>query len=69
MGMMKTLIGLALLLAFQDKPGKRPPDNPPKVGADAPNFKLKTLGNPDKEVELASFKDKRPVVLIFGSYT
>jgi peroxiredoxin len=65
---MKTIILLSLLLA-QDKRGQMPPDRAPKVGDDAPNFKLKMLGAPDKEVELASFKDKKPVLLVFGSYT
>lgn len=39
-----------------------------QVGVDAPGFKLKTADG-KKEVELASFKGKRPVVLVFGSYT
>ncbi len=48
-------------------PGSRP-DPAPALGAHAPNFKLKTLEG-DREVELASFKGRRPVVLVFGSYT
>ena len=62
----------AALIVAQDKPGDKkgmPKDRAPKVGDAAPHFKLKTLGAPDKEVELSSFKDKKPVVLIFGSYT
>ena len=39
----------------------------PEVGQPAPDFKLKLLDG--KEVQLASFKDKKPVVLIFGSCT
>ena len=39
-----------------------------KVGAEAPDFKLKSVDG-KKEVELGSFKGKRPVVLVFGSYT
>lgn len=39
-----------------------------KVGAEAPGFQLKTVDG-KKEVDLASFKGKRPVVLVFGSYT
>lgn len=44
------------------------PDTAPKVGSEAPNFKLKVLDG-DKELELSSFKGKKPVVLVFGSYT
>lgn len=39
-----------------------------KVGDEAPGFKLKSADG-KKEVDLASFKGKRPVVLVFGSYT
>lgn len=38
------------------------------VGQEAPNFKLKALGK-DEYFELKSMRGKRPVVLIFGSYT
>jgi peroxiredoxin len=62
--------GLALALAA---PGAaqtkdRPRQGNLNVGDPAPNFKLKS---PDgkREVELASFKGKKPVVLVFGSYT
>lgn len=57
---------LALTAASQDQ---RPKDAAPKAGIQAPDFKLKTLGDPDKEIHLSSFKDKKPVLLIFGSYT
>lgn len=39
-----------------------------RVGDAAPNFTLPVL-NKTQEVTLASFKNKKPVVLIFGSYT
>jgi hypothetical protein len=39
-----------------------------QVGQSAPPFSLKTV-NGDGEVRLDSFLGKRPVVLIFGSYT
>ncbi len=48
--------------------GRRGPDKAPKVGDDAPNFKLKSLDG-KRETELATFKGEKPVVLIFGSYT
>jgi hypothetical protein len=44
-------------------------DAAPKVGDDAPRFTLKMLDDKSKEVELAGFFGKRPVVLFFGSYT
>lgn len=43
-------------------------DAAPEVGSVAPNFKLKTVDG-SREVDLASFKGKKPVVLVFGSYT
>lgn len=39
-----------------------------KVGDSAPTFKLKSLDG-KSETNLASFRGKKPVVLIFGSYT
>ena len=39
-----------------------------KVGDIAPTFKLKSLDG-KSETDLADFKHKKPVVLIFGSYT
>ncbi len=43
-------------------------DNAPKTGDAAPSFKLSTLDGED-ETDLESFRDKKPVVLFFGSYT
>jgi len=40
----------------------------PEVGSDAPDFKLPCLGNAE-QVQLSSFRGRRPVALIFGSYT
>ena len=39
-----------------------------KVGQMAPDFALKTKEQ-DKTVTLSSFRGKKPVVLVFGSYT
>jgi hypothetical protein len=39
-----------------------------KEGQKAPDFKLKLIGS-KKTVKLSSFKGKKPVVLVFGSYT
>jgi hypothetical protein len=51
--------------------GRRPPDNAPKQGSAAPDFTLYRLDDPQQKspVKLSSFKGKKPVVLIFGSYT
>jgi len=39
-----------------------------KVGDTAPDFRLK-MNDGSREVQLSSFRGKRPVVLVFGSYT
>ena len=43
-------------------------DPTPAIGERAPNFQLEALDG-GRDVELASFKGSKPVVLIFGSYT
>jgi hypothetical protein len=35
----------------------------------APDFTLRTAQNRSRRVTLASYRDQRPVVLVFGSYT
>lgn len=40
----------------------------PKEGEIPPDFNLKLMGSEEK-VSLSSFKGKRPVALVFGSYT
>ncbi len=40
----------------------------PKEGEIPPDFTLKQLGS-DNTVQLSSFRDQRPVALVFGSYT
>ena len=40
----------------------------PKEGDVPPDFNLKRMGSEEK-VRLSSFKGKRPVALVFGSYT
>ena len=69
---MKSILTTSLILflctstAFAQR-GRR--DRSPKVGDKAPNFKAKVIGA-DKHVELKDMlKKKKPVVLIFGSYT
>ncbi len=41
---------------------------PPAVGQSAPDFSLKTLDGKET-IALSQFRGKKPVVLIFGSYT
>jgi hypothetical protein len=40
----------------------------PAVGADAPDFKLPRVGG-NEQVQLSFFRGRKPVALIFGSYT
>ena len=40
----------------------------PEIGSDAPDFKLPRLGS-SEQVQLSSFRGRKPVALIFGSYT
>jgi hypothetical protein len=40
----------------------------PAIGLDAPDFKLPRLGGTE-QVQLSSFRGRKPVALIFGSYT
>jgi cytochrome oxidase Cu insertion factor (SCO1/SenC/PrrC family) len=78
---MKASLGILLTIMLlasgdaasaQQRPGRRAGDlrmpDTLRVGDVAPDFKLKTM-NGSREVTLSSFKGKRPVVLIFGSYT
>ena len=41
----------------------------PNVGDKAADFELPLLGDLERTVRLSDFRDKRPVALIFGSYT
>jgi hypothetical protein len=66
---MKTAM-LALFLALPAAAWAQRREGALKVGDDAPNFKAKVIGE-KTEVELKKVieKEKKPVVLIFGSYT
>ncbi|MBI5686548.1 MAG: hypothetical protein HZC54_15880 [Verrucomicrobia bacterium] len=74
---MKTSLGVLLTLALlvagaasgQQRHGGdlRMPDTL-RVGDAASDFKLKTKDG-SREVTLSSFKGRRPVVLVFGSFT
>lgn len=64
--MKATLAILAYFLAAQD----RPRGTGPEVGKEAPNFTAKMLGQEGKvELKAVVDKEKKPIVLIFGSYT
>ena len=71
---MRTLAWIAiaglLVAARQDAPKGRPAEGKLKVG-DAADFELARLGAAEKDpkVKLADFKGKKPVALVFGSYT
>ena len=43
-------------------------DMGPAVGQEPPDFNLKLLGS-DERVRLSDYRGKRPVALVFGSYT
>ena len=40
----------------------------PEIGSDAPDFNLPRLGSAE-HVQLSSFRGRKPVAMIFGSYT
>ncbi len=39
------------------------------MGEQAPDFELPMVKSPKKTIKLSSFAGKKPVALIFGSYT
>ena len=43
--------------------------NFPKLGEVAPDFELDLLGKEQKKLRLSAFRGKKPVMLIFGSFT
>lgn len=71
------LVGTALILAAEaraqqgagkGREKKERPDRAPKLGAEAPDFTLKTMDG-KSEVNLTEERKRHPVLLIFGSYT
>lgn len=71
---MKVWIALFLLLsiagpAHAEETQAAPPDffGGPVVGSPAPEFSLRDLAG--REIQLSSFKKKKPVVLVTGSYS
>jgi Ca2+-binding EF-hand superfamily protein len=49
--------------------GDRPSRPAPAIGEVAPDFELPLADDAERTVRLSSFKNKKPVALIFGSYT
>ena len=49
--------------------GSRPTRPEPAIGEVAPDFELPLADDAEQTVRLSSFKNKKPVALIFGSYT
>lgn len=63
---MKTLLAILVLGAQQ----QRPREGGPEAGQEAPNFTAKVLGSKESvELKKVLEAEKKPVVLIFGSYT
>ena len=66
------LVSLAAAQTQRQGPGRSADDMPRQgslhSGDLAPDFTLKTKEG-DRAVKLSSFRGKRPVVLVFGSYT
>lgn len=51
------------------RPGDARREGRLQVGDKAPDFSLKTLAEGEGDVKLSGFLGKRPVVLVFASYT
>jgi len=62
------VLGMCVPSFAQRREGDNRREGSLKVGDPAPDFDLKRL-DAEGKVRLSSFKSKKPVVLIFGSYT
>jgi len=65
--MVALLVGLPAAAQPQRIAGRQQLSGP-RIGGQAPDFKLKTK-DAKREVQLSGFKGQRPVVLVFGSFT
>ena len=64
------LLSVVLSAHAADAPKRpRPRESALRVGDPAPDFTLPLLGEKDRTVTLSSFRGKRPVFLVFASYT
>jgi len=62
-------VGVALPAAAQPRRFAAPQQRQAlRTGDPAPDFKLRTKDG-QREVQLSGFKGKKPVVLVFGSFT
>ena len=62
--MAKTFRNKEEALAWRDEADR----SAPRVGERAPDFELKDAAG-EKSVRLSNFRGKRPVALVFGSFT
>ncbi len=70
LGVLALIVLSAPGLSAQGGPRPRPGGDGPAVGDRAPLFKARALGKKeDLELEKLLAKEKKPVVLIFGSFT
>ena len=64
-----TLSGCATLVGKDGLFGGRFAKRGLRAGDTAPKFTLRSLDDDSQRVKLASFREVKPVVLFFGSYT
>jgi peroxiredoxin len=62
--MFRTIVGVKDSVAWHKRYGPQAP----KAGDLAPDFELRDVGG-ENPVRLSDFKGRRPVVLVFGSFT
>lgn len=62
--MLKTIVGLKDSIAWHKRYGPQAP----KTGDLAPDFELRDIGG-QNPVRLSGFRGRRPVALVFGSFT
>ncbi len=70
LGVAAILVALPAVAQYPTQPGNTSGHNQDllQVGGLAPDFKLKTKDG-KQQIQLSAFRGKRPIVLIFGSYT
>ena len=56
-------------LGTSELDGRPSREDAPRTGEKAPDFELALAKDPESKVRLSSFTGKRPVALVFGSYT
>ena len=66
LGFLAAVLGCTTTDSVSDSGNRR---GGPRVGDLAPDFSLSVLNEEGRQVTLSSFAGRKPVVLIFGSYT